>query len=1198
MDAPAQDVERRVEFGFYVHSVKLLDKMQAADVDTYLATHAQLLQELLHWGIYAATRNDEIKQQQHACLELLVNALTQQLDAPEHQAHVLTALNSFMQMDMTLVEPQMPSIWPVLLNPAPNNNAHDAAFALAATVLELYAAARQMDAFIDELLSTLDHIKMDDGHQMLQKPLFSKRFLQLFATVATKHVPGPQMAMLFDRLAAALTKAHDAGQHTTTMLLVSAYTVHFVAALRLGFHQRQWFERSSVALFERLLQPSMTHVSDVATHALPALQVHFALANAFYDVYWLKLDTAARNALAATWTRLFQQATHENTPTSRLFLIHCANALFQHLYYSAFELGHGRALEGNMALVAPVLDFVLQDGWQQAQWDGQLESITTMEHTKLALWKLMLDEWFDTICGVIQDDQRAKKFIANILLTAGDNDNSMANGAMVSCRQLNLTLLRSANFYEAKCFHDHSVSVLLYGMVDLFKTPSSAEHDNLITSSIAKLDLSQPFAIAKDTIGPLADFLVASLSTPTMDAGMPASAIATLAAKLAHYVDVLLIFPVEYYRKAQRAHLLWILFLVDAWLLTFANATPATLRCSLSCRTFYLRFMNTIGSIGVLNANPTLLQWFVASVDQWRNSASLAAVSQDVDAWVNVTAEIDAKVLAAILSVAGGKNIDASTATYLQQTVAQRLASFETPETLTWTLNLLKSVNQFLPAILKKVQDDASIFGTYAGVQTLAAYLCDQIAHAETRLGANDTWSQADVGYLALCLRGVTLVQEYARCLKTQNKDLDVQRLSEASQSLMVPFVAWLPAQLAQNEHAAALEATGAFMSASTSTLLSQRQEASTLQLFELYWTVYTLVYTPNGQEMIMTTLARHVTDWIRALPHDQLLVLLNAFVQKTQNADEKATTPDQCRQHDVLLTMLTLLITSTSDGQKQALRPFLSTCITKLAAIVGNATRVHLVDNVLDVLHHISGDKAFEFQSFDVSTILSCLLQVLFPVTMDELTRELTFARANEQFKKVAVILANLARLHRDPLSDTVGAFVAMLDTMLQCFKSAPLSLVSSNNSNNSNMRSLAGNPVAKKKKRKTMAMAQGEQRANVYQSFAPLDVSCAERYARMISELTSKVTGDKRSDLVFHHVSKHAPFLLLQYFAIQADPVMNITIPAIKTALSFAYHDLLNLCNADDRMFVLVALNATGQEIFKAFYTTWKEQYKYAGQ
>jgi hypothetical protein len=65
-------------------------------------------------------------------------------------------------------------------------------------------------------------------------------------------------------------------------------------------------------------------------------------------------------------------------------------------------------------------------------------------------------------------------------------------------------------------------------------------------------------------------------------------------------VNLLLVFPLEYYAKHQRKSVVWLCFLADAWLWSNGRANVVSLlRGSLACRSVSLRFVHTVNA-GIL----------------------------------------------------------------------------------------------------------------------------------------------------------------------------------------------------------------------------------------------------------------------------------------------------------------------------------------------------------------------------------------------------------------------------------------------------------------------------------------------------------------------------------------------------------------------------------------------------------------------
>lgn len=198
----------------------------------------------------------------------------------------------------------------------------------------------------------------------------------------------------------------------------------------------------------------------------------------------------------------------------------------------------------------------------------------------------------------------------------------------------------------------------------------------------------------------------------------------------------------------------------------------------------------------------------------------------------------------------------------------------------------------------------------------------------------------------------------------------------------------------------------------------------------------------------------------------------------------------------------------------------------------------------------------------------------------------------AQSIFDMVCQVISNLSLHHRDLVSEVMGPLISILQSLLHCFKSTQVSLVSHAKVNNNN------------KKRKNITTESSSSLPSVsptscfLASYAPLDSSSAEKYARICNQLTAKSNGTKRSDMTYQNITRHIPYLLLAYFLIQSDVSMNITAPALKTALSFGWYDLLSACSPNDRDMIMVGLNPTGQALFKTFYNTWRTEHKYTGQ
>ncbi|KAI8327792.1 Urb2/Npa2 family-domain-containing protein [Chlamydoabsidia padenii] len=1150
--APTQEINRITEFGFFMQVHGIMEKGKPATMA--LKVEGMLLEQVLALNIYTA-RNDSVSKQQHEFLDSLAARAVDYLGDCQvfDQGFVMDILNYLLQIDITLIEHRMISIWPILLQPTGNS---DSCLSLAQTVLKSYAASRQVDMFVAELLNAINTASFQDIYTVLRRPLFSKHFLQEFSSIVAKQVPAPQTLTIFELFTATLKinteeahptkKAKRDNSHRsppTAALLITTYLVEFIRSLRLGQHQRQAFERTAQELFDDFIRPSFNDKDD--THILPAIQAHFALSHTFYDVYWLKLSLTSREWLVLELKTLFDLEKHNDTQSSRLFLVHCANVLLQHVYFSTLQDDSFLSVK-NSDLVNVVLERVMNEkdcAWQNVSWDGQLMSLANMDQVKLAIWKLVTDEWFDPICRVVQDDRKqAHSFASLVLLSTLKQQNDQDRLPDLTIQSLNRTLLRSANFFETKCFHDCSIDMLTDSIIQLFQH----QDDNLAKEIIKIKQVDDDNK--QDRINKLGKNLLDSLNH-LMEQGDTNQEMVDMIARM---MNMLLLFPLEYFIKQQRTLVLWLCFLVDAWLWSNGLAHPhSIIRGSLACRSLSLRLVN-LTSAGVLQTSASILHWWVHVLDSRFTKEIFLLQPAETKAWIQVTKLMDYKVQMTILSMAGGKVPDANALTFLQDTLHHRF----TTTNLKWTLNFMDALVDCLPTLLKKQEnlDTSDVLGTIP--------VMDKMTTLITKTLGEDT-HLIPTAKLAELFHGVTLVQQYARLLNQAGKDMNTTALSDVMINLVTPMLETLDVHAGSNDMAIH------FAGAVSTTLSRQPDDETTKQINHVFWVVFATIQATNDKSA-MESINSVFSKWIQSLAKQHYAVLVDHLADKLDIVEGRT-----------LLPIMFLLLTRTNEGQKYRLRPMIPRFMLRLTAMVGATTQIKQLDDILNLLIRLTNETIFINNNYDASLVLTCLLQVLQPNTQSILLPQMDRQLTQVLFGKVCHVLVNLARLHRDALSSTMGPLVAILQTLLQSFKSAHLSLVNT------------------KKRKSTTTAATTTMTTTLLTAHAPLDQDCADRYARICTQLIAKVAGGtQRSDMVQQNVQKHIPFILMAYFAGQSDPVSTITQPALKSALAAAWHELLETCSSTDRSLIMAGLNPTGQALFKSFYGTWKAEHKYTGQ
>lgn len=203
-------------------------------------------------------------------------------------------------------------------------------------------------------------------------------------------------------------------------------------------------------------------------------------------------------------------------------------------------------------------------------------------------------------------------------------------------------------------------------------------------------------------------------------------------------------------------------------------------------------------------------------------------------------------------------------------------------------------------------------------------------------------------------------------------------------------------------------------------------------------------------------------------------------------------------------------------------------------------------------------------------------MAQAANPSTAQHLKNQMTSSTARILYFDICSILSNLLHNHRSHLTSILSPFTAILQSLLHCFRTAHLALV-----------------------RDKSAQQHTGRVFPLLFIFSPLDVEAAKDCSRLLSTFARKpVGGGKLDENIKRAVSRHAPYLLIEYFTIQSNTRMSISQPDIRAALLPGLYDLMDNCRESDRQMILAALDSTGKLLFKSFYSSWKEDHKYTGQ
>ncbi|KAF7721634.1 hypothetical protein EC973_004355 [Apophysomyces ossiformis] len=1173
-----QDLGRTVEFGFFIEACIILRKLRDRNRTIYLEFLGRILQQMVELNVYDA-RNDDVGKAQLAILEEIANEIVSYLDDPKtnDQGLVFSLVNTLIQIDFSLVESRFASLWPVLLHP--EAGAQKPCLSLAISLLQTYAASRQIDGFVNDLLVSLQDMPFTDVYMVLEEPLFSRTFLKEFSMCITKHMPATQATEIFEKFATNLyTTLRATGpvakkqkrskdvklQRQYTARFIALYFGEFIYALRLTPSQRNNFEKVSLEFFDQFVKSGLgkweNDTTTIENAVIPALQIHFIMTNALYDVYWKKIAEPDRQWLATTFASIFEESQKLENQTGRNLLIHTANTMLQHVYSTSLH-GANPPIPETVDLVNSVLDYVMQDQLTNSlnsSWDGKLIHLLDKDETKIACWKLITDEWFDIICSFITSP-RTEKFASMVLLSLVGDQESLG----VTVQSLNKTLLRSANFYEAKCFKDCSIATVTSAIVEFFKGihQDSDERGNIFTKHCAALSPA-----SKDLPSGIVSLLSSGHDAMQQDLS---TAETEKVKKLMAFVKLLLLFPLEYYERSQRHQTLLLSFLADGWVICNTQADPVIrIKTSLACRSLHLRLMLHIGGQGILATDPSVLHWFMQSIEQW------SIYDENVlDSLREVTKELDRLSLAAVLSGAGGKTSNTQAADYWKATLTHRIKTLQDGAKFEWTINAVTTLIEYLRGKRSSGADLDDVIYAKDAMRDIAAYIINILDSLKGTLTAAVNEEQlelAPINSLKPVFITTRLLEEYALVRGSEaNEAIKTAELSSRFIALASPFTQVL--QLSLRIGGVVLDSTTDFVATLCTTLSRYQGVDAIKRVLAVIWFVHSIVSKP-GADHAVQTIAEAFKTWIRSLSKDQFDVLVQSFIEQSE---EEAS--GRGNNNKVFLFLLARLLHDSTDAQKHRLQRWLSTLVLKLSLIAGRTESIEILHDILSLLAFITAEKSFEFTSFDLSLLLSCLLQIASPTAPERFQKQIDRQAAYQLFDDACSVLTNLVNQHREKLVDVMPAFVGLLQALLRSFRSTHVSLVGS-------------------KRKTTDQQKSSSQIIPLICLYSPLDESTAQRYARLLTQVSKKASGSAQN--AWRIMARHAPYILLEYFTIQSDATMSIALPQIKNALIPGLYGIMDMCSENDHNLIMASLDGPGKTLFKSFYTNWKQNHKYAGQ
>ncbi|KAI9316049.1 Urb2/Npa2 family-domain-containing protein [Dichotomocladium elegans] len=1141
-NASGQDADRIAEFGFLVECHAMLERNLKPAV--YIDTLCKLLKIMADMNVIVS-RNDDISRSQYGFLETISDnavALLQNNDGVP-QDSVMRLLDVLLHIDLTLIESRTDSIWPFLVEPS--SDSVDACQELALSILRVYSATRQLDAFLKDMASSFQRHAPRDLYTALSMPLFSNKFLDEFSQLVAKTSTAAQSIIIFDFFANEMYASLDSSTVPScpSSRLLSVFFARFIDAVKLSQHQRHTFEQHSRILLDRYIRPGLEKLEDLEGCVLPAMQIHSALTNSMTDVYWITMQDDVRESIIQALCRIFEQNIKAESTAARCAVILSATAILQHAYFVSLNSGLPDISAPALNLVKMILDFVLDDKeplGAAATWDGSLLHLDNGA-VKLACWKLLTDDWFDIICRC-QASDTDKQLASLVLLPALESPLETTQSSVISLCTISHRLLCTASLYETLFFREHAVNII----VDIFAKFFQRFTEHTAEGRLAALfhDEDKRYSPWEENeVNELAKLLDDTLSNDHHgDEELSEDAVRVL--KLA------LLFPSEYYRKQHRTVLIKASLLMDGY--SYIRHGKGT-QVSLLSRTLFLRCIAASGGHYALKLNDDILAWQL-------DSAALTEPSVGADL-LDITHTIDKHLLRILL---GSADNDPYADAILRVTFKKRVEWLTSgrENSVGWIVNVVESITNYLKAhpTRRSEYDPKSIVYAADSIREISHHVIKSLAEGQAILVDDPRNALAILTKHLLTL--TSLLQEYAMLLNANTE----QPVDEASLSRGVLRLASPIATLIQRlplDHTIRdqlLSTTTAFIPSLCKAVERYHNTDPTERVFAMIWFIVVRLY--ESEKKSVNAICAALSSWIKTMNPDQYNAILSGFVAQA----------GQVSQEGKELVFITLLSASVGSGHYIVLKRHLS-ALTQILANIGQTTKsVEFTRQSLALLADITADNLMVIPNSTLSKIMGCVVQLTnYSAPIDK-------ESSGALVGTICSILQNMLRYHREDLVDVLPSFTALIQAVLRCFRSTHLVLTSKTH----------------------------KERPYTYMLLAPsspLDVPTAEKLARVFESMPARIAVEGRNRRLSQQVqnqliSKQAPFILLEYFTIQAHPAKNIAQVQVRAVLEQGLYCVMDMVDEKQRHFVLASLNEAGKVLFKNFYNSWKENHQYKGQ
>ncbi|KAJ3022982.1 UNVERIFIED_CONTAM: hypothetical protein HDU68_008845 [Siphonaria sp. JEL0065] len=1219
----------------------------------------RLIHVLVDKDVYKATQ-DDVSKAQLALFKDINSVFIQvigKLDG-SHQGVVFDVLGSLMQIEHAIVLDSIDALWCFLI--LPDEKSHNSALEFTILLLQTLTKSRELESFLQQSFNVLIGLsKQELSRSILLEDRFLKAFSTSVTKTLPAQLPHLLTFLMSQFFAPSDSTSPQQKRRATTDSVAVSTTlavpecitilteflsrliksgvpkVSSAPALKLAFDQRldELFE-TVIRLLESSPSPptrttpkkrshdDATAIDNTSKYFVDALSLLHSMMQASEEFWKRKIGTEFILKVVGS------SQSNSTTPQEKLLKVRVA--LF-HAECVASNSLDPKLEKLTADLVTVALESVFVDGGtvgaNDGKWDGNVKGLTE-GNLGVALWACLLDHlvpiWLSSshLASQKQIEQITETLIDTIKTTRNhcDSEQLQVQEGQYTLRLLSASLFQSSQFYELRAIRDIFLPKLIADIVNELKTGFTGnQKPDLIQEMVQHLDAIK----ATHPLPSLSTFVAQVIGRASSSQKSVEIQKQTLT-RLTQLVSILNTFPTVYFQNNERDCLVGVLVLLEVWIsqgVEKGNASVEDIRFAAICRKLEARFMESRDDTLVTLYSPKVLEWLLVSVSNYEGVAveNAELAQQFLGVLKRETFFIEELTLTKLIQRISATLPKGSTCTpieYLTATLSNLGSGNRKSSRLDLALYFIRALVSSVSGHKKHIADSNEMDvdqqqpenAANQVVESSTALLVEIEAHVlellkQVTIGKEFTEHELD-GFVAgfkvfeqLMLfkeaygvlantRTLTEMFDFANaCLATMSQLIQGSGISNKIVDLGALFLSIQLHQLEGQETAEDIVVQD--LASSSWSLLKAAWGNNPNAVSVMHGAISTFAVKCSSAS-IVSVLLSSVLDLVESLL--PLSLGIENVLSNTPNLS-------------AALNLLVFVISGVQkSGKRASIRKVLQRVIVDLARVVEGSANVDLTLQSVTLLTRLAEDKILEMGRSDVALVLNaCTLLAAKhnPLyTASALKSGVkTYLGPDDLFDALCRLLTTILTQRREPLVDSIPAFVGVLRGLFHCFKQDLGGLRSESASTSTNIPVFISSPYP-------------------YFSKLRLDnqVLAAESLARILEKMTQKsaTTSSHKETAVAHTIlqtnaaatvrpfAKHAGLLVAEFVSIQSS--MTPFPGAVKKALLTGVYALLDLSGEFGRKAVLAGLDtlqysgdkggSAAKLVFKDIVKEWENQ------